>query len=194
VKISLRPTYSSVASTLALVVALSTAGYAAVSLPENSVGSPQLKKGAVHAADLGKDAVSGKKVKNGSLRASDFRVGDLPVGPQGPQGLPGAGLLGFASFGPGGAIVPGSSWGAVTGANLDVDTVTGVYCFNFPGVAVKSAMVSADLNGFGSDFIANVKVDPGGITFGDCSGTVVVSVERPSSGRTDWGFHLWLAG
>jgi hypothetical protein len=64
---------------IALAVALSGAGYAAVTLPRNSVGTPQLKKNAVNSA----------KVKDRSLRANDFALGQLPAGAQGPQGAPG---------------------------------------------------------------------------------------------------------
>lgn len=55
-------------------------------LPKNSVGAAQIKSA----------AVTGSKVKNGSLMAADFRAGQLPVGPkgdpgaQGPKGDPGA--------------------------------------------------------------------------------------------------------
>jgi hypothetical protein len=49
-------------------------------LPKNSVGTAQLKK----------SAVTGLKVKNGSLMAADFKAGQLPRGPQGPKGDPGA--------------------------------------------------------------------------------------------------------
>ena len=66
-------------SCIALFVALGGASYAAVKLPKNSVGNPQLKKG----------AVTGAKVKDGSLSSSDF-AGGLPQGPPGPQGATGA--------------------------------------------------------------------------------------------------------
>jgi collagen triple helix repeat protein len=49
-------------------------------LPTNSVGSKQLQKG----------AVTGLKVKDGTLTASDFAAGQLPAGPQGPKGDAGA--------------------------------------------------------------------------------------------------------
>lgn len=49
-------------------------------LPKNSVGVGQLKK----------DAVTGLKVKDGTLVAADFKAGQLPAGPQGPKGDPGA--------------------------------------------------------------------------------------------------------
>ncbi len=49
-------------------------------LPKASVGAGQLKA----------NAVSGAKVKDGSLTAADFKGGGLPAGPQGPKGDPGA--------------------------------------------------------------------------------------------------------
>ncbi len=84
--------YANVTSTLALVVALGGTGYAAVTLPRNSVGSEQLKRNAVANSDIRSDAVTSNKVRDGSLRSRDFRSSDLPVGatgPQGPQGTPG---------------------------------------------------------------------------------------------------------
>ena len=83
VKTRLKPTYANVTSTLALVVALSGGAYAATSIPNQSVGTAQLKP----------DAVTGGKVKNGSLRANDFNANSLPSGepgPAGPSGAPGA--------------------------------------------------------------------------------------------------------
>jgi collagen triple helix repeat protein len=49
-------------------------------LPKSSVGATQLKK----------NAVTGAKVKNGTLTAAKFKKGQLPAGPQGPKGDPGA--------------------------------------------------------------------------------------------------------
>lgn len=66
--------YSTIASSAALVVAVSGVGgvaYAA-GVAKNSVGSPQIKDGQVKTVDLGKDSVKGKKVKAGSLATSDL--------------------------------------------------------------------------------------------------------------------------
>jgi hypothetical protein len=74
---------------LALFVALGGASYAAVSLPNNSVGSKQLKPRAVTAAKIKKNAITSKKIKDRSLLARDFKAAQLPAGPTGPKGDPG---------------------------------------------------------------------------------------------------------
>ena len=80
------PSPAMVVALIALFVALGGSTYAAVILPTNSVGTKQLKNGAVTASKIGKDAVTSTNVKDGSLLATDFRAGQLPAGQQGPQG------------------------------------------------------------------------------------------------------------
>ena len=74
-----RPSPPMVVALVALLAALAGTSYAAVQLPANSVGTKQLKK----------NAVTGKKVKNRSLKAVDFAAGQLPKGPKGDQGAQG---------------------------------------------------------------------------------------------------------
>lgn len=71
---------SLVVACLALLGALAGTGYSQIAIPANSVGTKQLKRGAVIAS----------KVKTRSLLATHFRAGQLPQGPRGAQGLPGA--------------------------------------------------------------------------------------------------------
>jgi hypothetical protein len=68
-----------VVACIALVFAMTGAGYAAGMLGPNTVGTKQLKK----------NAVISSKVKNRSLLAVDFKAGQLPRGAQGPQGAQG---------------------------------------------------------------------------------------------------------
>jgi hypothetical protein len=80
-----------VLSVTALVVAVlgsTPVGEAAKNLvvPRNSVGTLQLKNGAVTSPKLRDGAVTSAKVANFSLLASDFRRGQLPRGAQGPAG------------------------------------------------------------------------------------------------------------
>ena len=79
-----RPSPALVVACVALIVALSTTGYAAVVLPRNSVGSRQIKPG----------AVTSGKVRNGTLKLVDVSPavrGMLTgtAGGQGAQGPPG---------------------------------------------------------------------------------------------------------
>lgn len=87
-----RFTFANVLSCLALFVALGGASYAAVSLPMNSVGTKQLKSG----------AIDNSKVKKGSLLRNSFKAGQLPVGKRGKQGKTGlkgvAGIAGVAGL------------------------------------------------------------------------------------------------
>lgn len=81
--------YANVMASFAVFLALGGVSYAATQLPKDSVGAKQLQK----------NAVTSVKVKDGSLKASDFKAGALPaghigpsgpVGPQGPAGPQGA--------------------------------------------------------------------------------------------------------
>src|SRR4051812_16235113 len=68
-----RLSYANVIGTLALFLALGGGAYAAFKLPDNSVGSRQIKA----------NAVKSSKVKDGSLLAGDFKAGQLPKGDRG---------------------------------------------------------------------------------------------------------------
>ena len=72
-------TYANVVASLALFLALGGISYAAIEIPKNSVGSKQLKA----------NAVTGAKVKDGTLRKADFAPGDLPAGTSGRDGANG---------------------------------------------------------------------------------------------------------
>src|SRR3982751_298680 len=89
-----RPTPSLVISILALFVAMGGTGYAALKLPKNSVGSKQIKK----------NAVTGTKVKNGSLKKGDFAAGQLSAGATGARGPAGANGTNGTNGAPGEAV------------------------------------------------------------------------------------------
>jgi hypothetical protein len=85
---------------IALLVALGGTSYAATSLPANSVGTLQLKKG----------AVINTKVKAHSLTAAVFKAGTLLQGPAGAQG----------PAGPAGGVGPAGPAGTLNTAKLSV--------------------------------------------------------------------------
>lgn len=79
--------YANVASSVALVVAVSGVGgvaYAA-GLAHNSVGSPQIKNGQVKTVDLGDATVTGKKVKASTIGQSDLKKAARAAFTAGPK-------------------------------------------------------------------------------------------------------------
>lgn len=112
---------------LALFLALGgTSAYAAGALPKASVGTKQLKKGAVNSA----------KVKDGSLLSTDFATGQLPAGPQGPAGAQGpAGPQGERGLqGPQGATGEQgpSGFSVLDGPIPSGETMTGFFFHQMP--------------------------------------------------------------
>lgn len=63
---------SMIVALIALLVALGGTGYAAAVLGRNTVGSPQIIDGGVHAVDLGKDSVVSNKIRNGNVQPADL--------------------------------------------------------------------------------------------------------------------------
>ena len=92
-----RPSPALVISVLAFFCAVGGGAYAAVKLPDDSVGTRQLKDGAVTAA----------KVKNGSLTGKDFADDELPRGPRGEAGAKGEAGVAGPKGDPGAAGVKG---------------------------------------------------------------------------------------
>jgi hypothetical protein len=128
-----RPSPAMVVAMLALFISLAGTGYAAIKLPADSVGTNQLKA----------NAVVSSKVKDRSLKATDFAAGQLSVGPQGATGAQGlAGAQGSA--GTQGSAGPKGEAGAthvvmrVTGPNA-----AQAFC-QFGEVAVGGGGISSD--------------------------------------------------
>lgn len=109
---------ANVTSVLALVVALGGTGYAASS--------------------LAKDSVTSKQVKNGSLKAKDFRAGQLPAGPAGAVGP--AGAAGQSALTP---LKTGQTVTGVFGMGVEAAAASEGY----RGIEQLPAPLAADLDG-----------------------------------------------
>jgi hypothetical protein len=72
-----RLSYANVMATIAVFLALGGGAYAVSSLPKNSVGTKQLKDGAVTNPKLAKRAVTGAKVANKSLTGQQINAATL---------------------------------------------------------------------------------------------------------------------
>lgn len=76
-----RPSPALVISIIALVMASVGTGIAAFKVPNNSIGSKQLKKNAVVTKSIKKEAVTGAKVKKGSLTGANINLAKLGTVP-----------------------------------------------------------------------------------------------------------------
>jgi hypothetical protein len=159
---------SNVVSYLALFVAMGGTSYAAVNLPKNSVGTAQLKNGAVTAA----------KVKPHSLTGRLFKPGQLPAGPQGPAGATGP----RGETGPQGATGPQGSPGpqglpgsARAYGQVQIDT-SGHY-YLVPGTTKGVVGIT---QGGGGNPAACIQLDPSI----DASTAVVIATPNLRSGSS----------
>jgi len=110
-------TYSNVIATIALFLALGGAAIAA-GLPKNSVGTKQLKRGAVTAAKLKKGAVTSGKLAQKSVTAG--KLGPNAVLP----GNIGNGAITSAKIGAGAVIASSIKNGVITTSKLASKAVT----------------------------------------------------------------------
>jgi hypothetical protein len=76
---SRRPSAAIVISSAALFMSLGGVGYAAISIPNNSVGTAQLRNNAVTSNKLKNEAVTYKKIRPGSVGVVRANTGQLQV-------------------------------------------------------------------------------------------------------------------
>jgi hypothetical protein len=140
-------TYANTMATVAVFIALGGTGYAAI-----TVTGKQVKDGSLTGRDVKNKSLTGTDIRDSSLLAKDFKVGELPAGPQGsqgpqgpvgpqgsqgPQGQPGedgfdgSALAGAVVYmpGPGSGLPNPSFWGnRVFGFTSVSRSGTGHYC------------------------------------------------------------------
>ena len=175
-----RLTFSNVIALLALFIALGGTSYAVAALPKNSVGTQQIKK----------DAVTGVKVKNGSLSSADFAAGTLLKGDTGASGATGA-------TGPQGATGAAGPAGAQY-SSVDGDSQTNPIESN--AVSVASGTIYLDQAGkyamfarFDTTLTANMCAGGDPVLFLSTDGTVLAKSARTflDSGSTWDDFVLF---
>jgi hypothetical protein len=184
-----RPSPAIVIASLALLVALGGTSFAAVTavLPRNSVGTPQLKNGAVTAA----------KVKAGTLLASNFKAGQLTAGPAGAAG----------PTGPAGPAGPGAKWAllkadgtiiAQSGRISLTSHAVGTYILDF-GSAVDKDLILATASNANIGFRGDVVVEPCGgppagaavcASGGDNNHVAVFTSNAANTALQDWPFYV----
>ena len=100
--------YANVTATLALIVALGGTSYAAFTLPRNSVGSAQVRSGAIKSSDIGDRTIRLTDIAASartSLRGQKGAIGQTGV--QGPAGA--AAVRFFAAVSASGQLVRGNA-------------------------------------------------------------------------------------
>ena len=172
-----RLTYANVVATLALFIALGGSSYAAIKLPKNSVGSTQIKAGAVHTPEIADRTI---RLGDISLSARSSLRGQ--AGPQGPQGPAGAAAVKhFASVSSAGGFLRGD---AKSGGR---DSAIGAYVVGF-GDSVSGCAYSATLG------TTDASTAPAGrITVNDHAGSVGVQTYDAAGSPADLPFHLIVA-
>ena len=179
---------ATVLAAIALFVALSGTGVAAVSAlaPANSVGTAQLRK----------NAVVSSKVKNGSLLRADFKAGQLPAGPQGPAGPAGPGAR-WALVNPAGSIVAQSG-----GVTVAAKPGPGQYILNFGSSVAGKLILASSGRANDPEFRGTTSAGPcGGTTEGavctvgnDTNHVQVITNNPGETAREDHSFYVAVVG
>lgn len=170
-------TYANVTASIALFFALGGASYAALKLPRDSVGSNQIRAGAVSTSEIRDRSIGLADVSPGARKYLRGKSG--ATGPAGPAGPPAAKY--FAALNAAGAIVRGN---ATTGGH---GSSAGTYSVGF-AQSVSACAVSATLGS--TDATA---VPPGRVTTSEENGQVVVRTFDQAGTPLDLPFQLLLA-
>lgn len=158
--------YANVMATVAVFLALGGGAYAAAQLPENSVGSKQIKKGAVTPKKLAK-----------STKRYIKRTGKGKTGAQGPQGI--QGIQGVKGD-------PGKD--GATGSALLTGHATGIPSAG-PGVGVFRRASPSGLStvNTGSTPVANLSPNRP-LTINDVA--VRIPADLPDTTSVDWELYV----
>lgn len=178
-----RFTYANVVATLALIGVVVGGGGAAYALGKNTVGSPQIKNSQVKTVDLGKNAVTTKKIRKNAVRGAKVKNGSLGAGDLNGKTRAGLSEAGV-NVSPAGAV---SSWFNLSGGKPVVTKGgAGSYTVSVPGANPTDTSVIATANAEGSSHHCEVWTVGAG-------GSLAVRCRLAADGTsTDIGFQLVL--
>jgi hypothetical protein len=175
-----RLTYANVTATLALFIALGGSSYAAFTLPHNSVGSKQLRTGAVASRQVHDRSIRLRDISGSARRALRGQRGATgATGATGPAGAPAVRY--FATMSAAGGLLRGN---ATSGGH---EAAIGSYTVGF-GQSVSACSFSATLGTTDAS-----TAPPGRITVNDQGGRVGVQTFDAAGSPADLPFHLVVA-
>jgi hypothetical protein len=184
-----KPSAALVVASLALLLALGETGWATLSqaLPQRSVGTPQLKTGAVTTAKVRNAAITSAKIRNGSITRRDLGRSARIAGPRGRQGPAGpAGSVSklWAVVGSNAAVV--RSAGVSSAARIAVGQFEVVFAEDITNCAYQANVgaISDILNAAGQQGFAVVGKKSGTVN------TVRVNTRAQNGPAADRPFHL----
>jgi hypothetical protein len=167
-----RLTYANVAATTALLLALGGTSYAAFTLPRDSVGSKQIRTGAVNS----------RHIDNRSIRLGDLGTGARRSlrGQRGPAGRPGVNF--FAVVAASGGLLRGNatSGGHTVGGSGDY---TVGFAEDVSACAYSATLGTAD----------GTAVAPGRVTVTSAGGSVRMQTYDAAGSPADLPFHVLVA-
>jgi hypothetical protein len=141
-----KPSPAIVISVLALIVAMTGTGYAAISIPRNSVGTGQLRNGAVTGPKIAKKTLRALQGVRGPAGAEGLAGPVGPAGTRGPAGAAGpAGTPGAT-----GATGPQGPTSGTSAGSVETISSTGFTPFGSSGTVTLSApgKVLVEVSGF----------------------------------------------
>jgi hypothetical protein len=177
--------YANITATAALFIALGGTGYAALTLPRNSVGSAQIRPKAVGQSDMRSRAVNSRVIRNKSVRLTDISTSarDALRGAQGPPGTPAFPFRAAVSTGGVAAFGNARTVAHVSGTNE--------YGIDF-GRNPTSCIFSATLAAVQAGPVLE-QPQPGRITVSRDSARVLVHTFNAAGAASEQPFHLAMS-